>query len=150
MPYHFSNEAVQLNTIQQYHLRSSHHALIGVSARRLPDHHAPGSRACASARRHTAGSRVAAYRAPVRARDHHAESSATGDHDGAGACLSPAHSARPSEAAEFEPLMTLYLTDHTPPEEIRHARASGIVHAIKLYPAGATTHSDAGVTELSK
>ncbi|CCD30002.1 Dihydroorotase (DHOase) [Candidatus Glomeribacter gigasporarum BEG34] len=54
------------------------------------------------------------------------------------------------EAAEFEPLMTLYLTDHTPPEEIRHARASGIVHAIKLYPAGATTHSDAGVTELSK
>src|SRR5260363_137286 len=34
------------------------------------------------------------------------------------------------EAAEFEPLMTLYLTDHTPPEEIRHARASGIVHAL--------------------
>src|SRR5260363_165888 len=44
------------------------------------------------------------------------------------------------EAAECEPLMTLYLPDQPPPEEIRHARASGIVHAIKLYPAGATTH----------
>ncbi len=50
----------------------------------------------------------------------------------------------------FEPLMTLYLTDHTSPDEIRRARASGIVHAVKLYPAGATTHSDAGVTELSR
>jgi dihydroorotase len=44
--------------------------------------------------------------------------------------------------------MTLYLTDHTSPEEIERARASGHVQAVKLYPAGATTHSDAGVTDL--
>lgn len=50
----------------------------------------------------------------------------------------------------FTPLMTLYLTDNTPPEEIRRARESGIVHALKLYPAGATTNSDAGVTDLVK
>ncbi len=50
----------------------------------------------------------------------------------------------------FEPLMTLYLTDNTTPEEIRRARASGFVHAVKYYPAGATTHSDAGVTELTR
>ena len=50
----------------------------------------------------------------------------------------------------FEPLMTLYLTDDTPPEEIARARLSGRVHAVKLYPAGATTHSDAGVTRLSR
>ena len=50
----------------------------------------------------------------------------------------------------FEPLMTLYLTDNTPPEEIRRARASGFVHAVKYYPAGATTNSDSGVTELAK
>jgi dihydroorotase len=50
----------------------------------------------------------------------------------------------------FEPLMTLYLTDNTDAEEIRKARASGIVHAVKLYPAGATTNSDAGVTDLRK
>ncbi len=51
---------------------------------------------------------------------------------------------------EFEPLMTLYLTDCTSPDEIRLARASGFVHAVKLYPAGATTHSEAGVTDLAK
>ncbi|MHB0983739.1 MAG: dihydroorotase [Thiobacillus sp.] len=50
----------------------------------------------------------------------------------------------------FEPLMTLYLTDNTTPEEIRRARASGFVHAVKYYPAGATTNSDSGVTELAK
>ena len=50
----------------------------------------------------------------------------------------------------FEPLMTLYLTDNTPPGEIDAARASGLVHAVKYYPAGATTHSDAGVTDLAK
>jgi dihydroorotase len=50
----------------------------------------------------------------------------------------------------FEPLMVLYLTDNTPPEEIHRARESGVVHAVKLYPAGATTNSDAGVTALSK
>jgi dihydroorotase len=49
---------------------------------------------------------------------------------------------------EFEPLMSLYLTDTTPPDEVRQAVESGFVKAIKLYPAGATTHSDAGVTAL--
>ncbi|MEJ8795369.1 dihydroorotase [Trinickia caryophylli] len=52
--------------------------------------------------------------------------------------------------AVFEPLMTLYLTDNTPPDEIRRARESGFVHGVKLYPAGATTNSDAGVTDLAK
>jgi dihydroorotase len=51
--------------------------------------------------------------------------------------------------ADFEPLMTLYLTDRTPPAEMRRARESGIV-ALKLYPAGATTNSDAGVTDIRK
>lgn len=50
----------------------------------------------------------------------------------------------------FEPLMTLYLTDVTSAEEIRAAVASGFVKAVKLYPAGATTNSDAGVTDLSR
>lgn len=50
----------------------------------------------------------------------------------------------------FEPLMTLYLTDNTPAEEIRRAKASGVVHGVKLYPAGATTHSDSGVTSLAR
>ena len=50
---------------------------------------------------------------------------------------------------DFEPLMTLYLTDVLPPDEIDRARAAGVV-AVKLYPAGATTNSDAGVTELRK
>jgi len=49
---------------------------------------------------------------------------------------------------KFEPLMTLYLTDRTPPEEIDRARAGGIVQAVKLYPAGATTNSDSGVTDI--
>jgi dihydroorotase len=51
---------------------------------------------------------------------------------------------------EFEPLMVLYLTNDMPPEEIQRARDSGVVHAVKLYPAGATTNSAAGVTDLSK
>jgi dihydroorotase len=50
----------------------------------------------------------------------------------------------------FEPLMTLYLTDNTPASEIEQARASGTVHAVKYYPAGATTHSDAGVTDIGR
>jgi dihydroorotase len=50
----------------------------------------------------------------------------------------------------FAPLMTLYLTDNTPAAEIDAAKASGIVHAVKYYPAGATTHSDAGVTDIGK
>jgi dihydroorotase len=52
--------------------------------------------------------------------------------------------------ADFQPLMTLYLTDRTPPAEVDRARDSGIVHGFKLYPAGATTHSDAGVTDVAR
>ena len=55
----------------------------------------------------------------------------------------PAHS-------RFEPLMTLYLTDTTVPEEIDRAMAAGFVHGVKLYPAGATTHADAGVTSIDR
>jgi dihydroorotase len=54
------------------------------------------------------------------------------------------------DGAQFEPLMTLYLTDNTTGEEILRAKASGVVHAVKYYPAGATTNSESGVTELSK
>ncbi|WP_332876546.1 dihydroorotase [Massilia sp. S19_KUP03_FR1] len=50
----------------------------------------------------------------------------------------------------FEPLMTLYLTDNTDPDEILRAKDSGFIHAVKLYPAGATTNSDFGVTDLRK
>ena len=50
----------------------------------------------------------------------------------------------------FEPLMTLYLTDNTSPAEVDRAKASGLVHGFKLYPAGATTHSDAGVTDIRR
>jgi len=50
----------------------------------------------------------------------------------------------------FEPLMTLYLTDNTSPDEIRRAVDSGFVHGVKLYPAGATTNSDAGVTDIQR
>ncbi len=52
--------------------------------------------------------------------------------------------------ANFEPLMTLYLTDNTSPEEIVRAAQSGFVKAVKYYPAGATTNSDMGVTDLKK
>lgn len=52
--------------------------------------------------------------------------------------------------SEFEPLMTLYLTDRTDPSEVDKAKASGVVHGFKLYPAGATTHSDAGVTDIRR
>jgi len=51
---------------------------------------------------------------------------------------------------KFNPLMTLYLTDNTDPQEITRAKQSGYVHAVKLYPAGATTNSDAGVTDIKK
>ena len=50
----------------------------------------------------------------------------------------------------FTPLMTLYLTDNTPPAEIRAAQASGFVHGVKYYPAGATTNSDSGVTDITR
>ena len=52
--------------------------------------------------------------------------------------------------SSFAPLMTLYLTDNTPPDEVARAKASGFVHAIKYYPAGATTNSDSGVTDLAR
>jgi len=51
--------------------------------------------------------------------------------------------------SDFQPLMTMYLTDNTPPDEIKRAKEAGVV-ALKLYPAGATTNSDAGVTDLRK
>ncbi len=54
------------------------------------------------------------------------------------------------QGMKFEPLMTLYLTDMTSADEIKKAKTSGVVHAVKLYPAGATTNSDAGVTDLRK
>lgn len=57
--------------------------------------------------------------------------------------------ARPA-GSRFEPLMTLYLTDNTSPAEIRKAKASSFVHAVKLYPAGATTNSDFGVSDVNK
>lgn len=53
------------------------------------------------------------------------------------------------QGVSFEPLMSLYLTDNTAPDEIARARAAGVV-ALKLYPAGATTNSDAGVTDIRK
>ncbi|AXE35542.1 dihydroorotase [Chromobacterium phragmitis] len=56
--------------------------------------------------------------------------------------------ARPAGSA-FEPLMTLYLTDKTSADEVRKAKASGFVHGVKLYPAGATTNSDHGVTDIA-
>jgi dihydroorotase len=54
------------------------------------------------------------------------------------------------KGVRFEPLMTLYLTDSTSPDEIRQAKASGFIVGAKLYPAGATTHSDAGVTQIER
>ncbi|HYK24964.1 MAG TPA: dihydroorotase, partial [Steroidobacteraceae bacterium] len=56
---------------------------------------------------------------------------------------------RPADS-NFQPLMTLYLTDQTDPDEVERARASGLVFGFKLYPAGATTHSDAGVTDIHR
>lgn len=56
--------------------------------------------------------------------------------------------AKGDQKASFKPLMTLYLTDNTPAAEVIKAKESGLVHGIKLYPAGATTNSDAGVTDL--
>lgn len=50
----------------------------------------------------------------------------------------------------FQPLMTLYLTDNTSADEVKKAKASGFIHGVKLYPAGATTNSDSGVSDLTK
>ena len=57
-------------------------------------------------------------------------------------CLPPEHG--------FQPLMTLYLTDDTPPEEVGLAQKEGLITAVKLYPVGATTHSEHGVTNIKK
>jgi dihydroorotase len=57
---------------------------------------------------------------------------------------------RSAAGADFTPLMTLYLTDNTSGDEIGRAKTSGFVHAVKYYPAGATTNSDAGVTRLER
>lgn len=54
------------------------------------------------------------------------------------------------KSAKFEPLMTLYLTEHTAPAEIERAQASGAIWGCKLYPAGATTHSEAGVKDVKR
>jgi len=54
------------------------------------------------------------------------------------------------EDSAFEPLMTLYLTDNTGADEIARAKQSGFVHGVKYYPAGATTHSEAGVTGIER
>jgi dihydroorotase len=56
----------------------------------------------------------------------------------------------PSKDCDFKPLMTLYLTDNTTPEEIKKAKETGFIYAAKYYPAGATTNSDFGVTSLDK
>lgn len=57
--------------------------------------------------------------------------------------------ARPADSS-WEPLMTLYLTDNTPVDELREARRSGLILGVKYYPAGATTNSDSGVTRLDR
>ena len=54
------------------------------------------------------------------------------------------------DGLSFEPLMTLYLTDNTQVDEIMRAKQSGIVHAVKYYPAGATTNSESGVTDIAR
>ncbi|MBW4707975.1 dihydroorotase [Roseobacter sp. YSTF-M11] len=54
------------------------------------------------------------------------------------------------DGADFTPLMTLYLTEDTDPADVAAARASGLVHAVKLYPAGATTNSASGVSDFDK
>jgi dihydroorotase len=66
------------------------------------------------------------------------------------ALVNAVHSGSLSPGTDFEPLMTLYLTDNTSAAEISRAKASGIVHAVKYYPAGATTNSDAGITRLER
>ena len=52
------------------------------------------------------------------------------------------------QGSDFQPLMTLYLTDNTTALDVKKAHATGLIHAVKLYPSGATTNSDAGVTNL--
>ena len=66
------------------------------------------------------------------------------------ALVTSIHEGTLAQGTDFAPLMTLYLTDNTSSEEIARSRASGIVHAVKYYPAGATTNSEAGVTRLER
>jgi len=66
------------------------------------------------------------------------------------ALVNAVHSGLLPQGTDFAPLMTLYLTDNTTDAEIGRARRSGFVHAFKYYPAGATTHSDAGITRLER
>jgi len=54
------------------------------------------------------------------------------------------------KGSDFQPLMTLYLTETTDPDDVEAAHASGLVKAVKLYPAGATTNSASGVTDMDK
>ena len=92
---------------------------------------------------------AAVHRGALRARARDAEPEAADDDDRRrSASTARASSQRCRPARDFEPLMTLYLTDRTAPDEIRRAKASGFVVGAKLYPAGATTHSDAGVTSI--
>jgi dihydroorotase len=60
------------------------------------------------------------------------------------------HGELTDQQARFAPLMTLYLTDNTTPAQIQAAKQSGFIHGVKLYPAGATTNSDAGVTQIAR
>ncbi len=66
------------------------------------------------------------------------------------ALVTSVHEGTLAQGTDFVPLMTLYLTDRTTGEEIARSRASGIVHALKYYPAGATTNSEEGVTRLER
>jgi dihydroorotase len=84
------------------------------------------------------------------ARHRDAQSCAAGHHHGAGPGLPRSHPGGAAAGASFQPLMTLYLTDHTSAAEIERAHASGAIFGCKLYPAGATTHSEAGVTDIAR
>jgi len=99
------------------------------------DHHPPGRLALACARRRCPEHRGAAHRSPVRPRHHHAQPQAAGDHRRAGVDYEARIQAAVPAGVEFEPLMTLYLTDNLPADEIARAKDAGVV-AAKLYPAG--------------
>jgi len=98
----------------------------------------------------TAMARCCRTRRASSPRDRDAEPETAGHDDGDGTGLPGAHPRGAAGGLAFEPLMTLYLTDNTPADEVRRAKASGIVHGLKLYPAGATTNSDYGVTDVRK
>ena len=114
-----------------------------------PHAHAARRLAPAPARWRRAGRRTALHRRALRARHRHAQSQAAGHDDGRSALAyrERIRAALPA-GARFEPLMTLYLTDHTAPREIDRGARQRLRAGCKLYPAGATTHSEAGVTDL--